>query len=344
MNPRPAGACLCGLLGIGAFAAFFFGCGTRSSLPICIRPGEVRACENTCGAGTETCADDVWGDCVVPIATRGCSNACGEGTQTCSDDQWSPCAVPPASRGCTTRCGTGSEVCLNGVWGTCDAPLPGPPTFVATVRDFNDTDPDFEPDSGIGLQTGIVATDLGTDNTPVYAWDASTGSTHGAAYFYDWYHDTQFTVLSADASTAPEINMTTPLSISLATDAGAAGEYGFDSENFFPIDGRLLGNQGRPHNFDFTLELSGTFQYGGGETFTFASDDDSWVFINRKLAVDLGGVHQVTSRSVNLDMAAAALGIVQGGTYPMNLFYAERHVVNAALRIRVSAADFGVCP
>jgi fibro-slime domain-containing protein len=189
-----------------------------------------------------------------------------------------------------------------------------------------------------------VAVDLGADDEPVYAWDGSAGSTHGPTYFYEWYHDTQFTMLSADASMAPEINMTTSVLVSLGIDAGTAGEYGYDNESFFPIDGRLLGNQGRPHNFDFTLELSGSFQYGGGETFTFASDDDSWVFINRKLAVDLGGIHQVTSRSVILDDVAADLGIAKGGTYPIHLFYAERHVVNAALRIRVSAADFGVCP
>jgi fibro-slime domain-containing protein len=343
MKPRTAGACL----GFAALVTLPFACGSRSSLPVCLRSGEERACQNTCGAGTETCKDDAWGECEVPVATRACSNACGEGTQTCAADQWSACAVPRAARACSTRCGAGTEVCADGAWGACDAPLPGPPTFAATIRDFKSTHPDFEPDAGIdggGLQTGIVAVDLGTDDKPVYALDGSAGSTHGANYFYEWYHDTAFTVTSADASTAPEINMTTPFSLSLGTDAGSAALYGFDSETFFPIDGRLLGNQGRAHDFDFTLELSGNFQYGGGETLTFASDDDSWVFINRKLAVDLGGIHRVTSASVDLDSAATRLGIDKGGTYPMHLFYAERHVVNAALRIRVSANDFGVCP
>ena len=61
------------------------------------------------------------------------------------------------------------------------------------------------------------------------------------------------------------------------------------------------------------------------------------------LAVDLGGVHQALGGSVDLDAESEKLGIVKGGTYPMNLFYAERHVFGAVLHIDVSAADFAVC-
>jgi fibro-slime domain-containing protein len=111
----------------------------------------------------------------------------------------------------------------------------------------------------------------------------------------------------------------------------------------FPIDDQLFGNEGRLHNYDFTLELSTTFHYGGGETLSFTSDDDLWVFVNRKLAIDLGGTHSARSASVTLDTESARLGIVQGNTYPMHLFYAERHVVGAVLHIVVPSADFGVC-
>jgi fibro-slime domain-containing protein len=209
---------------------------------------------------------------------------------------------------------------------------------VATVRDFNDTHPDFEPDAGFGIDPGIVAPDLGADDKPVYAGGVATLGTHGMAHFDEWYRD------APGDGGSPAVNMTLAgLPIPLVPSPRAPGIYAYDNDAFFPIDGRLFGNQGRPHNFDFTLELVAHFRYAGGETFSFTSDDDSWVFLNRKLAVDLGGIHSAASASVNLDLQSQRLGIAKGGTYAMHLFYAERHVVNAVLHIDVTAADFALC-
>jgi fibro-slime domain-containing protein len=137
----------------------------------------------------------------------------------------------------------------------------------------------------------------------------------------------------------------------------------FNSQFFFPldnggwqarVDGGLVpggdmpqrGNDGMQHNFSFTTEVHTRFKYLGGETFTFEGDDDLWVFMNGKLAIDLGGLHPALNRTVNLDAQASALGLVKGNTYPLELFHAERHTTASHFRIdtTLSLVDCGSIP
>jgi fibro-slime domain-containing protein len=195
----------------------------------------------------------------------------------------------------------------------------------AMIRDFSPTThPDFE--SMSGDDKGIVKPDVGADQKPVYAGNPTTPTTSGKTYFDQWYNDT------------PGINLPIPLDITLTP--GAGNVYTYDNQAFFPIDGQGFGNEGRPHNYHFTLELHTQFQYKGGEVFTFIGDDDIFTFINGKLAINLGGVHGAETGSVDLDAKAAELGITTGNSYPIDLFFAERHTVDSHFRIDTTIGCF----
>ena len=112
-----------------------------------------------------------------------------------------------------------------------------------------------------------------------------------------------------------------------------AGTFTFSDNAFFPLDNLGFGNQGNAHNFHFTTEIHSTFKYNGGEIFQFTGDDDVWVFVNKKLALDLGGVHGVEQATVDFDAKAAALGITVGSTYQLDVFHAERHTVESNFKM-----------
>jgi len=195
----------------------------------------------------------------------------------------------------------------------------------ATVRDFSQTHPDFETFAGLTAFTGIVGDQLGSDDKPVYAHAGPTAQTTGPGEFFLWYRD------------VPGVNHGFTVHLPLEMVDGVST---FVSSSFFPIDGMGFGNEGHAHNYHFTTELHAVFDYKGGEVFTFSGDDDLWMFLNGKLAIDLGGLHEELSVTIDLDAVAQDLNIEVGNRYAMDIFHAERHTTESNFRIATTIECF----
>ncbi|WP_187393444.1 Cna B-type domain-containing protein [Bacillus sp. E214] len=126
------------------------------------------------------------------------------------------------------------------------------------------------------------------------------------------------------------------LSAYLPLNKNSDGTYSYHSNHFYPIDDLLFGNEYRHHNYHFSLEMHTKFTYKGEEKFTFIGDDDVWVFINGKLAIDLGGVHSEQEATIDLDKMASTLRLEKGKDYDFDFFYMERHTTQSNLKITTS--------
>lgn len=229
-------------------------------------------------------------------------------------------------------------------------------TLEVIFRDFNASHPDFEEtfagQDDIGCELVMPTLDTsGGKRQPVFQASIGTGQRmisggvisciepwpyvpsgtviESALTFADWYND------------VPGVNQTIESTLEL-TPSGS-GTYVFDSAGtpgFFPLDGLGFNEQTQGHNYHFTTEAHMRFGYQAGQTFTFSGDDDLWIFVNDKLALDLGGLHGPLTATLDFDAQAADLGIVPGNTYSMDIFHAERHTSASNFRIETNISCF----
>lgn len=204
---------------------------------------------------------------------------------------------------------------------SCMTAFAGPITLTGTVRDFAADSVNFEAQNYYSGQ-GYVNSTLSGPSPTLTATGIGAGniSNTGPGAFDKWYTNTTNSM---------------SYSISLNETFAGSGIYQYTNNNFFPIDNQLLGNSGNSHNYHFTYAIASTFSYvaGSHQTFNFSGDDDVWVFFDKKLGIDLGGVHGSQSANVDLDTIMSGKA---SGDYSFDFFFAERHTTASNLTITTS--------
>lgn len=328
-------------------------------------PTAGQTCEKTvCGdaksEGTEQCDDgnNDMGDGCSPLCVNEPRCANGICTRVCGDNVILPGAPEDECDDGNTRSGDGCSVdCKLEAGFQCTTIEQAPPTKVelpVVHRDFVSKGleagsvpfhPDFNDRTGSeqGIVGALYSGVLDADGKPTYAKEGvASATTSGAGPFNQWYRDT------------PGVNKTIVSTLALTRDAVAGsptfGAYIFDDQTFFPLDGLGWvaegaentsvngGAEPAPRNFGFTSESRYWFEFKGTERLDFRGDDDVWVYINGKLALDVGGVHLPTSGAVDLSDATvqSQLGLVKGRIYEVVVFHAERHTTLSSFKLTLN--------
>jgi fibro-slime domain-containing protein len=352
-------------------------------------------CGDSLQEGSESCDDgntQLWDGCSVRCTVEpscvgvSCVSLCGDGFvgggELCDDGN------RLAGDGCSSTCVVEQgftcvvEDACEELAGRCVLRVP------SVIRDFADTHPDFANNTCTVRAPGAVATRLDPNGRPLLeAAGAAQACLSTAANFNGWFtanpRNTTLTseLVLFDDGNGGYINR---FRADGAQFAFAAGQTFFDGTPlYFPADGvsgataqvqaasipvqygpasvvpentLFPGSPG--HNFYFTTELEQWFQYQAQTRvrLTIGADDDVWVFLNGQLALDLGGVHEPMTGSLNIDAGAGLVtvtlpdgqsqstptgnwGLVPGNLYTLGVFHAERQAPLSSLLLGLTGVE-----
>ena len=97
-------------------------------------------------------------------------------------------------------------------------------------------------------------------------------------------------------------------------------------------------NGGRNQHFCF--ESHAKFRYKPNLKFNFRGDDDIWVFIDNKLAVDIGGIHLAAPGYVDVDYFLKkngyGLDTIGGRSFDIDIFFCDRRTTMSNVRIKTN--------
>ncbi|MBR3236088.1 fibro-slime domain-containing protein [Candidatus Saccharibacteria bacterium] len=196
------------------------------------------------------------------------------------------------------------------------------------------------------IEKGLVEYELGEDYLPV-AKGGNLTPNRGLKDLTRWFDEVE----------GKSANYIGNLKLDYKADGA---EFSFYQSNFYPLDevkfsdGDIVNEDGHNHLFTMNFVVPFTVLKSGNERFEITADDDTFVFVGNKLAIDMGGIHNATTGHFEITEAGevyagvededlAYTGInVEDGDAMVRIFHADRDSDESVFKIKFAGMNLGV--
>ena len=136
-------------------------------------------------------------------------------------------------------------------------------------------------------------------------------------------------------------------------------EFSFYKAEFYPLDDvkNDTMSSADPHNHLFTMDFAVPFRvlFSGNENFEITADDDTFVFVGDKLAVDMGGIHDAVTGQMQIntdgevyakvgdeDFAFTGIDLRDSESSMIRIFHADRDSDASTFNIKFTGMDLSI--
>lgn len=196
-----------------------------------------------------------------------------------------------------------------------------------------------------GIEKGLVSYELGENHLPVFSSGRLTPN-RGLSDAERWFS-------AVDEKSA---SYTGTIGMQYRTEGT---EFYFNRERFYPLDEAefsktdAVNEDGHNHLFTMNFAIPFTAMVDGRENFEITADDDTFVYVDEKLAIDMGGVHDATTGRFEIhddgevyagvdyeEPAFTGISLDNGKETLIRIFHADRDASDS--RFGVKLADMNI--